>query len=64
MSRFLQRLAERLVVAFAGGFTGVLVASNGELNKALLGAALAAGVHAAYGALVKGVGESDRPDAL
>lgn len=63
MSVFLKRLGERVLVAFLGGAMAVMVENGFELDKAALGAAVAAGVHAVYGLLVKGVGDSDRPDA-
>lgn len=62
MGTYLKRLAERVVVAFVAGASAVLLAGDGGLDKGLLGAAIAGGVHAAYGVLVKRVGDKDRPD--
>lgn len=63
MSVFLKRLGERVLIAFLGGALAVITENGFELDKAAIGAAVAAGVHAVYGVLVKGIGDSDRPDA-
>lgn len=64
MARFTKRLVEQTLVAAGAAFLGVLVTSGGEWNKAAVGLALGAAVRAAYGILVKPVGNVDEPNAV
>ncbi len=57
--QYLKRLAELVAVTFLGAAVPALL--SGGVSKASLSGALAAGVAAVYGVLVKGVGADDRP---
>lgn len=62
-SLFTKRMAEQLAVAFVGGFSAALVASD-SLSKAALVAGVTAGARAVYGLFAKLVGDADHPSAL
>ena len=58
---FLKRLGESALVAFVVGFGAVATAGSGSLSANVLGGAVAAGVRAVYGVIVKNVaGDSER----
>lgn len=59
---FLKRLVEEAFHAFVAGSAAVL-ATGGDLDKAALVAAVAAGGRAVLGVLVKRFGDKDRPSA-
>lgn len=63
MKDYLKRQAELVAAGFLAG-AGTYVAQNGlDLSQAGLRGLLTAGALAAYGVLVKKVGDSDRPTA-
>lgn len=64
MSKFLLRSVEQAAAAFVVAFGGVALAGDGALAKGVLAGALAAGLRAVYGVVVKLVGDKDSPSAL
>lgn len=60
--QYLKRLVELAVVAFLAA--AVPVFTEQGASKAGVSAAVAAGLAAVYGLLVKGLGDKDRPSAL
>ena len=60
---YLRRLAEFALVAFAAGAVPTWL-QNPSLDRAVLHGAIAAGVAALYGAVMKRVGDKDRPTVL
>lgn len=63
MTGYLKRLVEQVLVA-AGGAFGAALAVDGNLTTAALAAAVAAGLRAGYGVVVKRFGEPERPEVL
>lgn len=63
MTVYLKRLAEFVAVGFLAGAVPTWL-QNPQLDRAALHGAIAAGVAALYGAVVKRVGDSNRPTAL
>lgn len=62
-TKFIRRLAEQCAVAFATTAAAVLAVPGTALDKATLIAAAAAGGRAAYGVIVRRVGDYDQPQA-
>ncbi|HKZ21201.1 MAG TPA: hypothetical protein VJQ57_13965 [Acidimicrobiia bacterium] len=60
--QYLKRLVELALVAFLAA--AVPVFTEQGASKAGVSAAVAAGLAAVYGLLVKGLGDKDRPSAL
>ncbi|MFT2016276.1 hypothetical protein ACMA1D_10600 [Streptomyces sp. 796.1] len=58
---FLKRLAEQALVAGLLAFGAVALGGDGPLTMAVLPAAAAAAGRAAYGVLVRNVGEPEAP---
>lgn len=58
--KFLARLGEQALVAGLVGFGGVVAASD-SITKAVLAGGFTAALRAAYGVLVRNVGENDTP---
>lgn len=61
---FGKRLVEQVVVTFVGAAVPVLLATHDSFGKAVVVAAIAAGLRAVYGFLVKPVGDSSQPNAV
>ncbi len=61
MKNYLKRLAELASAGFVAGAGAHVVEHGLELSQAGVKGAVVAGLLAAYGALVKRVGEKDRP---
>lgn len=62
--QYAKRLVELVVVVGGGAFVATLVQSGGHLDRASVVAAWGAGVAAVYGALVKPVGNVDKPSVV
>lgn len=63
-SKYVLRVAEQAAAAFVVAFGGFALAGNGSLSSALIPGAVAAGLRALYGVVVKAVGDSESPSAL
>lgn len=62
MSAYVKRVAEQVVAVFLAAGLPVLIADG--VGKAALVAAVAAGLRALYGLIVKPVGDPDQPSAV
>lgn len=60
---YLRRMAEAAFVAFLGAASASLLSAP-QIDRAALHGAIAAGVAALYGLVVKRVGDQERPTAL
>jgi hypothetical protein len=64
VSPYVRRLVEQCFVTAAVAFGTVLLATDGNWDKAAVSLAFGAAVRAVYGVLVKPVGDMSRPDAV
>jgi len=61
---YLKRLAEQAVATAAGGFLAAWAASGYDLTQGALGAAIGAGMRAAWGMLAQPFGDKDSPNVV
>ena len=64
MREYVKRLVELAVVGFGAGATEYVVANGLHLSAASLHGLAVAGLLAAYGVVVKNLGDKDRPTAV
>lgn len=64
LTRFMKRQLEQMAVAGGVAFLGGLAVPNGNITKAVLSSAIAAGLRAVYGAFVHNVGEDPESPSI